>query len=563
MNNPKIIESNQILRTTKENFVDLTLNTINKGKQVLIFNNSKNSSEATAEKVAIAIKRVENGKELEILSNKILKSLSPPTKQCRRLAKCILKGSAFHHSGLTGKQRTLVETNFKSGLIKIISSTPTLAAGLNLPAYKVIIKDYKRFSNRGMQDIPVLEFHQMAGRAGRPGKETTGRSVVLVKSEDEKKRVIKKFIFGKPEEILSKLAVEPTLKMYLLSLIAMDMINSKDEIKDFFKNTLYAKQYGDLEELYYKVFKILQTLKTYKFIDSQDDYYRATRLGKRVSELYLNPDTANYFLENMEELKELFSKERYSSLDTYKLIHFVTNAIEMRPLFRVLKSEEDIYMSKISDLGDEMVTKYDPFEMDYRELMQTFKTSDILQDWIIEKSEDDICEKYKTTPGELNYKLSNFDWLLYCLEQFAQLQKMHFFSNLIKKLRIRFKHGVKEEIISLVSIKGIGRVRARKLFTASIKTYSDIKKVSYRKLEEVIGKAVAKKLKDEIGNEYVENDKIVYTSSKPTQIKVREVSHEEVDEMVQVHVGYQKEQHEQIIKQEDKIETQNTLFRFM
>ena len=231
----------------------------------------------------------------------------------------------------------------------------------------------------------------------------------------------------------------------------------------------------------------------------------------------------------MEELKELFSKERYSSLDTYKLIHFVTNAIEMRPLFRVLKSEEDIYMSKISDLGDEMVTKYDPFEMDYRELMQTFKTSDILQDWIIEKSEDDICEKYKTTPGELNYKLSNFDWLLYCLEQFAQLQKMHFFSNLIKKLRIRFKHGVKEEIISLVSIKGIGRVRARKLFTASIKTYSDIKKVSYRKLEEVIGKAVAKKLKDEIGNEYVENDKIVYTSSKPTQIKVREVRHEEVD----------------------------------
>jgi helicase len=557
MTNPKILESNQIIRTTKENFIDLTLNTIYKGKQVLIFNNSKNSSEATAEKVAIAIKTVENTKELELLANKILKTLSSPTKQCRRLAKCIQKGTAFHHSGLTGKQRTLVEMNFKSGLIKVISSTPTLAAGLNLPAYKVIIKDYKRFSSRGMADIPVLEFHQMAGRAGRPGKEDTGRAVVLVKSADEEKRVIKKYIFGKSEEIFSKLAVEPTLKMYLLSLISMDMINSKDEIKDFFKNTLYARQYQDLEGLYFNVFKILNTLKAYKFIDEQDNYYRATRLGKRVSELYLNPDTANYFLENIETLETLFSKEIYNDYDIYKLIHFIVNSLEMRPLFRILKSEEDIYMAKVSDLGDDMITEYDPFEMDYRELMQTFKTSDILQDWISEKTEDEICDKYKTTPGELNYKLSNLDWLLYSLEEFAHLKKMHFFKNIIKKLRIRFKAGVKEDIISLVSIKGIGRVRARKLYKAKIRSYSDIKKVSYRQLENIIGKAVTKKLKDEIGNEYVENDNIAYQKSKPIQIKVREVSHEEVDELVETHISYIQEKEELVKK-----EKQNSLLQF-
>jgi helicase len=557
MTNPKILESNQIIRTTKENFIDLTLNTIYKGKQVLIFNNSKNSSEATAEKVAIAIKTVENTKELELLANKILKTLSSPTKQCRRLAKCIQKGTAFHHSGLTGKQRTLVEMNFKSGLIKVISSTPTLAAGLNLPAYKVIIKDYKRFSSRGMADIPVLEFHQMAGRAGRPGKEDTGRAVVLVKSADEEKRVIKKYIFGKSEEIFSKLAVEPTLKMYLLSLISMDMINSKDEIKDFFKNTLYARQYQDLEGLYFNVFKILNTLKAYKFIDEQDNYYRATRLGKRVSELYLNPDTANYFLENIETLETLFSKEIYNDYEIYKLIHFIVNSLEMRPLFRILKSEEDIYMAKVSDLGDDMITEYDPFEMDYRELMQTFKTSDILQDWISEKTEDEICDKYKTTPGELNYKLSNLDWLLYSLEEFAHLKKMHFFKNIIKKLRIRFKAGVKEDIISLVSIKGIGRVRARKLYKAKIRSYSDIKKVSYRQLENIIGKAVTKKLKDEIGNEYVENDNIAYQKSKPIQIKVREVSHEEVDELVETHISYIQEKEELVKK-----EKQNSLLQF-
>jgi replicative superfamily II helicase len=189
--------------------------------------------------------------------------------------------------------------------------------------------------------------------------------------------------------------------------------------------------------------------------------------------------------------------------------------------------------------------------------MQTFKTSDILQDWISEKTEDEICDKYKTTPGELNYKLSNLDWLLYSLEEFAHLKKMHFFKNIIKKLRIRFKAGVKEDIISLVSIKGIGRVRARKLYKAKIRSYSDIKKVSYRQLENIIGKAVTKKLKDEIGNEYVENDNIAYQKSKPIQIKVREVSHEEVDELVETHISYIQEKEELVKK-----EKQNSLLQF-
>lgn len=556
MSKNKPIESTIIERTTKENFVDLTLNTIYSGKQVLIFNNSKNSSEATAEKIAKAVKRVAKKEELFKISNQILKTLQNPTKQCKRLAMCVEQGIAFHHAGLTSKQRTLVETNFKNGLIKAISSTPTLAAGLNLPAYKVIIKDYKRFTSRGMNDIPVLEFHQMAGRAGRPGKEDVGKAVVVVKSDEEHERVIKKFIFGKSEEIFSKLAVEPTLKMYLLSLISMDMINDKNEIKDFFKNTLYAKQYRDLEGLYHNVFKILQTLKSYGFIDQQDDYYRATRLGKRISELYLNPDTANYFLTHFEDFEKLFSKETYSKHDIYKLIHFITNANEMKPLFRVLKSEEDIYVAKIEEHGDEMITDYNPFEMDYGVFMQTFKTTDIFEHWIHEAPEDFICEKYKTTPGELSYKLSIIDWLLYCLEEFANLKKNHFFKNLIKKLRIRFKFGIKEELIQLVSLKGIGRARARKLYLANLKSFSDLKKAPFETIERAIGTKIAIKVKQELGNEYTDHDHYAYhNTSKPKEIKVREVSIEEVDELVSTHVKFEKE------KEENK-EKQNSLLNY-
>lgn len=231
------IGSEKIPTITKDEVVNLTLATLSQNKQVLIFNNSKRSSEATAQKVADALDKaiLSHLTELAALAKDIRTALSVPTKQCLKLCTLVEKGVAFHHSGLTAKQRMLVERGFREGYIKVISSTPTLAAGLNLPAYKVIIKDYKRYSQRGFTDIPVLEYHQMSGRAGRPGKEDSGRAVVLAKSESEIEKLVTKYIHGKPEEILSKLAVEPTLKMYMLSLLAMDFINTEEEIKYFFQ----------------------------------------------------------------------------------------------------------------------------------------------------------------------------------------------------------------------------------------------------------------------------------------------------------------------------------------
>ena len=65
------------------------------------------------------------------------------------------------------KQRELIEDNFREGVIKIICATPTLAYGLSLPAFRSILKDLRRYGPRGMAYIPVLEYLQMSGRAGR------------------------------------------------------------------------------------------------------------------------------------------------------------------------------------------------------------------------------------------------------------------------------------------------------------------------------------------------------------------------------------------------------------
>ncbi len=552
MDDYAIITTEKINDVTKDSVTNLTLQTIAQGKQVLIFNNSKRNSEAAAERVADAIKNFDKKEELKELSNKILKSLANPTKQCRRLAKIVEKGAAFHHSGLISKQRTLIEDNFKNGLIKVISSTPTLASGLNLPAYKVIIKDYKRYSSRGLIDIPILEYHQMTGRAGRPGLEKEGRAVLCLNREEEIPKIVPKYVFGKPEEIVSKLAVEPTLKMYILSLLAMDMINSKKEIKEFFSNTFYATQFGDMDALSFNIFRILDILREYGFVaEMDDDYYVATQLGKKVSELYLNPDTANYFIVNFDKIVKRFSSNSISKKDVYSLIQFICMAAEMRPLFRVGKAEEELYVRQIEDIGDDLIVEFNPFEDDYELLLNSIKTSNLFSDWINESHEDFISDKYKVTPGELNYKLDIFDWLLYSLEEISILKKSLFMKNTLKKLRTRFKNGIKEELLPLISIRGIGRVRARKLFEKNLKTISDLKSVSFETLSNAIGSSIAIKIKKEL-KVSIDERPDVSRKDIPREIKVREVSTEEVEVLVN---DYKK-------TEEEKEERQKSLTSF-
>ena len=84
------------------------------------------------------------------------------------LAKSAKGGVGFHHAGLTNRQRKAIERSFKNGDIKCIVATPTLAQGVNLPARRVVIRDFRRWSLAASASMPlsVMEVRQMLGRAG-------------------------------------------------------------------------------------------------------------------------------------------------------------------------------------------------------------------------------------------------------------------------------------------------------------------------------------------------------------------------------------------------------------
>jgi len=480
----------KIAQKTSDPVVNLALDTIEKQKQALVFVSTKRSAEKVAEDIS---KKTDlKTSALAELSEKILSVLSRPTKQCERLALCVKKGVAFHHAGLHSKQKELVEDAFRSGLIKIIGCTPTLAAGLDLPAFRAIIRDVKRYGIHGMENIPVLEFLQMAGRAGRPKYDKFGEAIVLTQTEHDTEFVVEHYMRGQPEDLLSKLAVEPVLRTYVLSLIASRIVKSRESIYEFFSRTFWAHQYKDLERMQRILDKMLKLLEEWAFVQEVEEGFRATLIGKRVAELYLDPLTAHQFLDAL-------SRSEGKTLKSISFLHLVANTLEMRPLLKVKQKEYDTIQEKYA-LKEVYLLQREPsmFEPEYEDWLNSFKTSLLLEDWIDEKDDEWLMEEYDSRPGETRAKIENADWLLYACHELARLMQYQSILKEITKVRLRLKYGVKEELLPLIRFEGIGRVRARKLFHAGIKDLGDIRKAPKDKLVDLLGEKLAKSIISQI-----------------------------------------------------------------
>ncbi len=494
----------------------LALETLEKDKQALIFVPTRASAEKTAEDISKLTSAI-----LPELEKEVLRVVSSPTKQCRRLSLCVRKGVAFHHSGLTSEQRDLVEREFRQGKIKVICATPTLAAGISTPAFRVIIKSLKRFSEQWGQDwIPVLEYLQMAGRAGRPEFESYGEAISIAKDEREKEEIEERYLNGEPEEIYSKMAVEPVLRTYLLSLISSGIIGDATSLKDFFSHTFWAHQFKDWPKLEGILEKMLQLLEAWQLVQvsgdtkkdlSPGDFVIAshmaqmgvrklhpTRLGKRVSELYLDPLTAKHLLDGLNN----FTGEQ----KVFALLQLIAHTLEMRPQLRVKAKEEEWIQEKLVQNYAHLLEKEPSnFDAEYGEFMDSLKTALFLEEWINEVDEDYLLEKYDIRPGEIRVKLDIADWLLYACEELGKIFGMeHTALGEISKLRVRVKYGAKEELLTLLKVRGIGRIRARKLVQNGIKDLGGLKKVDITSLGQILGKAVAEEVKKQLGDEVEE-----------------------------------------------------------
>ena len=131
----------------------------------------------------------------------------------------------------------------------------------------------------------------------------------------------------------------------------------------------------------------------------------------------------------------------------------------------------------------------------YYDPVKAFSTALMLKDWIDEVKEPELVKKYSTTPGGLYSKMTNADWLVYSATELAHIMKVP--ARKLVETRVRMRYGIKEELLDLVRLEQIGRVRARMLFTNGIKTVQDIRD-NKDKVTKLLGKDIAARVFEQL-----------------------------------------------------------------
>lgn len=469
---------------------------IRNGGQVLVFVNTRRSTVSVASRIGTIVKELladDDKKEIESLLKEVKKQLPETTSVDKKLFNNLKNGVAFHNAGLSSVQRRTVESGFKNRIIKCIVATPTLAAGVNIPAQRVVIRDLWRYDpNFGMHPIPILEYKQQAGRAGRPRYDKFGEAIAIAKNERQMDQIFTNYVLGDTEPIYSKLGSQAALRMHLLAAVATGFVDSLDGIYKFVDSTFYSFQ-ADVATLKDEIDTAVDFLETNGFIEEiNDDKYMATMLGMRTSSLYIDPLSAL-------QLKKALEKSCGRDLSSLSFLHAVCSTPDVRSLYL---RKSDIWVEEKAE------TKKEEFLLDvptisseeYEWFLSDLKTASLVESWIDEISEDGIVNKFNVGPGDIHNIVEMVQWLLHAAREFARMYNFDCVSD-ISDLLLRVQNGCKKELLNLISLKNIGRVRARSLYREGFKTVNDLRGVPLKRLAQVktIGEGVAKSIKSQIG----------------------------------------------------------------
>ncbi len=486
-------------------WIGLGLDTVAEKHQCLIFAMTRKNAVAWAKEAGLdVVKELKPNqkKELEKISKKILpKEDYDNTKLTSELAKTVKNGTAFHHAGLDQRCRTIIENAFKNRHIKLLTATPTLAAGVNLPARRVVIPSVMRYTNNGLEKISILEYKQMCGRAGRPQYDDMGESIIIAKGYPDE--ILEHYVDGEPEPLESKtLDEDSSLRINLLGFIyTASKFNptSYEKIIKFFSQTFAAYQLSDDSVLEKKITKQLEKLKEYGMITDENGF-EPTKFGIRIFYLRIDPETAFDMTGYIEDYLR-------GTKHTFGILYMITNLHEFYSQYPI----PDKYEGNMDDLIDpnEKLYRNQEFSREY-----CFKSLLILYKWIDAMTYQDMSDHFDAEPGDIFYIKENAKNLVYIFTEIIKFWRDYAKENKQKKivseyqslidesdlLKLQIQHGVPEKYLELVKIKQIGRVRAQILYKNGFKNRLDLEKVKIEKLAKIdkIGLIIANNIKAEL-----------------------------------------------------------------
>lgn len=490
--NKEVLDA-EMFNTKNKNdvIVKIVEKAIEDNSQALSFVSTRRFTESLATYVAKKIDKKttkEQKHKFKQVADKLLevpkKKGSLPTTTCLKLAEAAEKGVVFHHAGLFNEQKEIIEDEFRNGNILMITATPSLMYGVNLPSKYVVIRDHTRWTSNGPASIPVFDYEQMSGRAGRPQYDDVGYSYLVAKTMDEAFDLEARYIDGEIELTNSKLIDnKDAIYKQIIAQIASSLSKNLDDLNDFFGKTLYGFQMKNnpsmsmfaQDSLNWELESALEFLLQNGIIRATPEGLKTTDFGNLIAK-------SNYAVETAVKIKEYVST--MEKLNTAEMIYALAETPDL-PLisFKGRKSKDPV-RDKLSECGLFAVDIGNPEA-----------TAVSLIEWIDERNEYEIENAYNVYSASTRrsaYEASR-------LVKFAKntLEVLGNYSNLkdMDYLSARLYYGVKEDIIPLVvGVKRLGRKRARLL----MKTFGDnLSEASEKDLQKVegIGPKLAGKVK--------------------------------------------------------------------
>lgn len=490
--NKEVLDA-EMFNTKNKNdvIVKIVEKAIEDNSQALSFVSTRRFTESLATYVAKKIDKKttkEQKHKFKQVADKLLevpkKKGSLPTTTCLKLAEAAEKGVVFHHAGLFNEQKEIIEDEFRNGNILMITATPSLMYGVNLPSKYVVIRDHTRWTSNGPASIPVFDYEQMSGRAGRPQYDDVGYSYLVAKTMDEAFDLEARYVNGEIELTNSKLIDnKDAIYKQIIAQIASSLSKNLDDLNDFFGKTLYGFQMKNnpsmsmfaQDSLNWELESALEFLLQNGIIRATPEGLKTTDFGNLIAK-------SNYAVETAVKIKEYVST--MEKLNTAEMIYALAETPDL-PLisFKGRKSKDPV-RDKLSECGLFAVDIGNPEA-----------TAVSLIEWIDERNEYEIENAYNVYSASTRrsaYEASR-------LVKFAKntLEVLGNYSNLkdMDYLSARLYYGVKEDIIPLVvGVKRLGRKRARLL----MKTFGDnLNEASEKDLQKIegIGPKLAGKIK--------------------------------------------------------------------
>ncbi|MDR1954913.1 MAG: DEAD/DEAH box helicase [Candidatus Methanoplasma sp.] len=477
---------------SKDNIWDMIEQIVKDGGQCMVFVNTRRSAESLAVKYSDKMRALA-GRELSEKELVVIEGDTETTSVGRKLSACVKCGTAFHNAGLTYKQRKYVEDNFRNGNIKCITATPTLAAGINLPARRVIVRDTYRFeSNAGNVPISVMEIKQMCGRAGRPGYDPYGEAVLVAKNSRDYEHLMEDYVTHDTEKLRSKLSNETILRSHILGLIATGDADSEESIVRFMHDTFFGnttQMYG-IESV---VENVADFLEREEMVKREGGSLRILPFGKRISDLYIDPKSAVILRDAVKKIDK--------DTEDLMILHAAASTPDVLGLYPKKNDFDRLSMLEMEYEEDFLVEPADEDDdLMHESFMSDLKVAVLMYDWINETAEEEITLSMGIGPGDIRSRVDMTDWLLYSMNEVAFIFRPEA-TKRIRPLLTRVRYGVKEELLNLVSFRGVGRARARVLFDNGIRSRIDVIAADEEFLARLpkIGRALANSLKKQAG----------------------------------------------------------------